>query len=341
MRNPPRLAVIGRVLAVLAGLGLALQVAMLGLGVTGVTRAWLALDRPVEHAPPVAAAGEAAPDSHRVEPRATVGARRAGQPRAVPEPVPGAVRPGPGRWLATEGFGAETSASSQPPSSAVDPTIDPALGRLLLLDVRAPVPGPSVSVSGLDLAAPRDLVLWQVNEELQRAAPLASTSSRVSGLFELPRLLLPTQAVRLVVTAEGEDPLAAASGAVLDLEALDPPPPRAWIDGSPADAESERTQLRVAPDSVAYALLLGDTTGRELARLEIPAASDPRRAPALLSFEIDERPLRIAREYADGRRSEWSAVATRRLAVPQRPVEKTRQPGQPGQSVNRTVEETP
>jgi hypothetical protein len=107
---------------------------------------------------------------------------------------------------------------------------------------------------------------------------------------------------------------------VLDVEELAPQPPHAWIDLAPADGDADadagRAQLRVAPDSVAYALLLGDATGRELGRLAIPAAVDPRRAPRPLYFEIEELPLQIARERADGRRSEWSAVPLRRLAVP-------------------------
>jgi hypothetical protein len=301
-------------LAGLAGLALAVQVALMGLLFTSLARAWLAFDRAPAHSQPIASDERVASRADRALPRDAPGSAGVQRPRAVLQPAPAlrAFRATPRRELVDAG----AATRSQRPASASES----AIGRLLLLDVRADATGSSVIVAGLDLAAPRELVLWQVNEERRRAAPLAWTSSRADGVFELPRLLLPTRAVRLAVTEADGDPFVAGSAALLDVEALAPQPPHAWIDLAPADADGDaeggRAQLRVAPDSVAYALVLGDATGRELGRLAIPAAIDPRRAPRPLRFEIEERPLQIARERADGRRSAWSAVPLRRLAVP-------------------------
>jgi hypothetical protein len=76
--------------------------------------------------------------------------------------------------------------------------------RVELDSLRLPDGALSTRVTGMDYGAPRRLVLWRVDRS--RAAPLARTASEPDGSFDFGQILVPTQGLRLVATADGETP---------------------------------------------------------------------------------------------------------------------------------------
>lgn len=174
---------------------------------------------------------------------------------------------------------------------------------LLLLDVFERPDDPLVAVAGLDRKAPRDLVLWQVDELRRRAAPVVRVRSAADGVFEVERLLLSSRGVRLVATEAGGDPFGPGASHPIDFAPRSLEPSPAWLEGP----EGNALELVIAPDGRPQVLVLGDDEGRELARVELPARSSLMAAGATTRRPLDlaELPSQIARETPDGRRSSW------------------------------------
>lgn len=266
--------------------------------------------------------------------RATPGAPRADELRlpARPGPLPPAGRararaavsapwrgPGSEAWAAARtGAGAsasqrppppaaaardEETARTAPPSPAAPPGHVPE--PLVWLEPPAWTPAGLGVVRGLDLLAPRPLVLWRLDPGSGRAAVVARGRSGADGRFRFDDVPLPGRGATLVVAGEDESPLAPTAA---EPRALPPRQPAAPVARAGGGADGAwLVVLGAGPPGGAF--VLADATGRELARVPLPQdARAARRSRTLDLAAPDPAPLLVAVELADGRRSPWRSV---------------------------------
>jgi hypothetical protein len=193
-----------------------------------------------------------------------------------------------------------------PESPATDPA-QPSSSRIQIVSAFATSRDAGVDVVGFDPGAPRDIELWQVDEHLGVVSRVARTRSRPDGGFVAEHLLISQRGVRLVATPVGGDALSVDPSRSMQYAARRHAPPAAWREGG---------DLVVGLAPAAQALVLADASGREVARLEVPAAS--RRGATwrrdIASLGVDAPIARIARETANDRDPLWHPVPV--AAVP-------------------------
>jgi hypothetical protein len=204
-----------------------------------------------------------------------------------------------------EPTGPSTIASTTPSTIAgtTARTSGPA-ASLYLLDVIERPGDPVVAVAGLDGRAPRDLVLWQVDEGRESAAPLGRVRSTSDGVFGIDRLLLSSRGVRLVVAEAGADPFGVEASEPVDFAPRRLHPSPTWLEAR----EGHGSELVVAPNVRAQVLVVGDDEGRELARIEVSARAATMTAAATVRHslgDLAQLPSRIANETPEGGRSAW------------------------------------
>lgn len=202
---------------------------------------------------------------------------------------------------------AAAESSPRTDGDAADDTEPPQIVQSLhLLAAERVGPGALQLADGLDLAGPRDLVLWRIDPESGRAAVLAESRSGDDGRFQFDRLLLPDSGATLVVTPLGADPNGPTASLSLDSTQRIPPPPPAWVVGRRSGA----VDVRVVPGPGATVWVSPE---REIAAqpvvFEGPGRS--RRTGRLIRLpELENgEGWVVAQSLPDGRRSEWRPVA--------------------------------
>ncbi len=78
---------------------------------------------------------------------------------------------------------------------------------------------PLVAVGGLDLAAPRNLTLWKLDEFRRHATAVTHLQSEVGRPFLAEHLLLSARGARLVVAPHGAQPFGPWASTVLEVPA--------------------------------------------------------------------------------------------------------------------------
>lgn len=130
----------------------------------------------------------------------------------------------------------------------------------------------AVELEGLDTGAPRQLEIWQVDEDGVFVL-LGKGRSDEDGSLDLPRLMPTPEARDILISPAGNGPagLERSQPRVLERSGVNPP----QLGSGPAS--EARSSVRVVAGESSGAVLLLAESGAVVARLELPAIADPRR----------------------------------------------------------------
>jgi hypothetical protein len=162
----------------------------------------------------------------------------------------------------------------------------------------------STRVRGIDTGAPRELVLWRVQEG--RRVRLAHGFSSSDGALHFPEVLVPDELELLVTAAE-------AGSAGTD----ESDPTRIQAGGlRPPQLEMRRSKdgalaIRVAASRALGSVIIASPAGDEIARIPLPRAPSPARQVLDVRLPADRvrAEILVAHELPDGARSAWRPYA--------------------------------
>jgi hypothetical protein len=190
-------------------------------------------------------------------------------------------------------------------SAALGGSAEAAGPRAIYVLAEAPGEGRiSTQVSGVDTGAPRELVLWRVQDG--RRVRLADGFSTSDGALHFPAVLVPDR-LELVVSAAEAGPEGADESDSARVQAGALRPPQLELRRAPDGALA----IRVAASRALGSVIFANPAGDEIARVPVPGAPIPARRVLDVRLPADRvrGEILVAHELPDGARSAWRPYA--------------------------------
>lgn len=183
--------------------------------------------------------------------------------------------------------------------------LDMAASNPILLDpLVVDADTPTVTISGHDPLAPRELIAWRLKHG--RRAVLARGESEPGGALRFPRVLAAGEGLKVVITGVDGIPGVADASAAEWLSARLPEAPHATLLTS-TDTEY---WVRIVPAEAVGQILLADSVGEIFAAHAVSKTPDSaaRLFEVALTLPPEDTHFLMAHDFGDGRLSDWRLV---------------------------------